>query len=280
MSTDYPSTIEIELTPGVTGPQGPQGERGETGPQGPQGPKGDTGEPGPAGDTGPRGPRGEPGIRGPQGPQGERGETGPAGETGPRGPRGEPGIRGPKGDTGEQGAAGADGYSPTVDVQVITGGHEVTITDVQGAHSFDVMDGTTIIPDGSITTPKLANGAVTTAKLATDAVTWAKIDGDAISIIRSVSPVLLVAADSQADQALTVLGFIHDTFTPEQMLVSNRYANGAYRLCWIHDTLLEVAPIVFAGNLQTQAITLYAKGYSSMAWGVLGVDTSWTVMAL
>jgi hypothetical protein len=28
-----------------------------------------------------------------------------------------------------------------VDVQAITGGHEVTITDAQGAHSFDVMDG-------------------------------------------------------------------------------------------------------------------------------------------
>jgi hypothetical protein len=28
-----------------------------------------------------------------------------------------------------------------VDVQAITGGHKVTITDAQGAHSFDVMDG-------------------------------------------------------------------------------------------------------------------------------------------
>ena len=34
-----------------------------------------------------------------------------------------------------------DGYSPTVDVQPITGGHQVTITDVDGDHTFDVMDG-------------------------------------------------------------------------------------------------------------------------------------------
>lgn len=46
------------------------------------------------------------------------------------------------------GPAGEDGYSPTVDVQPITGGHEVTITDADGPHSFDVMDGSS---DDSLT---------------------------------------------------------------------------------------------------------------------------------
>lgn len=36
---------------------------------------------------------------------------------------------------------GADGYSPTVTVAPITGGHEVTVTDAGGSQSFDVMDG-------------------------------------------------------------------------------------------------------------------------------------------
>ena len=36
---------------------------------------------------------------------------------------------------------GEDGYSPTVTVRPITGGHEVTITDVNGDHVFNVMDG-------------------------------------------------------------------------------------------------------------------------------------------
>ena len=34
-----------------------------------------------------------------------------------------------------------EGFSPTVEVEEIPGGHEVTITDGTGAHVFDVMDG-------------------------------------------------------------------------------------------------------------------------------------------
>lgn len=34
-----------------------------------------------------------------------------------------------------------DGYSPTVTVTDIQGGHRITITDAEGPHSFDVMDG-------------------------------------------------------------------------------------------------------------------------------------------
>lgn len=39
------------------------------------------------------------------------------------------------------GASGADGVSPVVDVVDFEGGHRVTITDADGAKSFDVMDG-------------------------------------------------------------------------------------------------------------------------------------------
>lgn len=39
------------------------------------------------------------------------------------------------------GADGADGVSPSVEVEEITGGHKVTITDANGEQSFDVMDG-------------------------------------------------------------------------------------------------------------------------------------------
>ena len=40
------------------------------------------------------------------------------------------------------GSNGEDGYSPSASIAVIPGGHRVTITDADGAHSFDVMDGT------------------------------------------------------------------------------------------------------------------------------------------
>lgn len=36
---------------------------------------------------------------------------------------------------------GEDGFSPTVTVEEITGGHRVTITDAEGTKSFEVMDG-------------------------------------------------------------------------------------------------------------------------------------------
>lgn len=94
--------------------------------------------------------------------------------------------------------------------------------------------------------------------------------------MRNVS---LVAANSQTDQALTALDFSHSTLTPAQMVEDDRYTDSSCRLCWISGTSLEVAPITFVGNLQTQAITLYAKGYKSTASGILGVDESWTITA-
>ena len=50
-------------------------------------------------------------------------------------------IKGPKGDAGANGADGNDGISPAVSVAAITGGNRVTITDAEGAKTFDVMDG-------------------------------------------------------------------------------------------------------------------------------------------
>ena len=132
------------------------------------------------------------------------------------------------------------------------------------------------IADDSVTTAKLADQAVTRKKLDINAVTLDKIDGSAINEIRSL---WLVAADSQTDQALTALGFPHNKLTPKEMAKNNEYANSTIRLCWISGTALEAAPISFFGNVQTQAITLYAKGSGSMVSGVLGVDESWTIAA-
>lgn len=55
------------------------------------------------------------------------------------------GIGSIKGETGPQGPSGEDGYSPTVTVTEIEGGHRVTITDEVGDHTFDVLDGEAVI---------------------------------------------------------------------------------------------------------------------------------------
>ena len=43
----------------------------------------------------------------------------------------------------EGGGGGGSGFSPTIEVTSITGGHRITITDVNGTKSVDVMDGYT-----------------------------------------------------------------------------------------------------------------------------------------
>ena len=52
------------------------------------------------------------------------------------------GANGKNGQDGQDGTDGQDGISPTVDITTITNGHRVTITDADGSHSFDVMNGT------------------------------------------------------------------------------------------------------------------------------------------
>ena len=49
----------------------------------------------------------------------------------------------PKGDQGNPGDPGEDGYSPTITITTITGGHRVTITDAEhpSGQSFDVLNG-------------------------------------------------------------------------------------------------------------------------------------------
>ena len=98
------------------------------------------------------------GPRGIQGPQGEKGDTGATGATGQTGP------------------AGADGFTPTVETEEIEDGIRINITNKSGTTSTDIDYKN--IPDGVITTAKLADDAVTNGKLADEAVADSNVDWD------------------------------------------------------------------------------------------------------
>ena len=129
---DNPEPVNIKGPKGDTGPQGAPGKDGERGPQG---------EPGKDGAAGPQGPQGEPGTEGPQGP---KGDIGAQGEQGPQGEQGQKGDPGP---------AGADGK-------------DYVLTDTDKANIAAKVE----IPDGSVTTDKLADGAVTGDKVSSLAI--------------------------------------------------------------------------------------------------------------
>lgn len=80
---------------------------------------------------------------GQDGKDGKDGADGAPGQPGQPGRDGVDGKDGADGKDGQDGAPGEDGYSPTVSVSDIPGGHRVTITDEDGVHTFDVMDGQT-----------------------------------------------------------------------------------------------------------------------------------------
>lgn len=153
---DNPEPVNIKGPKGDTGPQGAPGKDGERGPQG---------EPGKDGAAGPQGPKGEPGAEGPQGPkgdigaQGEQGEQGPKGDTGAQGPQGE---QGPKGDTGPQGEQGPKGDPGPAGAD----GKDYVLTDTDKTDIAAKVE----IPDGSVTTNKLADGVVTGDKVSSLAI--------------------------------------------------------------------------------------------------------------
>lgn len=134
------------------------------GPQGPQGAPGKDGE---------RGPQGEPGKDGAKGEKGDKGETGNTGAQGPSGPQGEQGL---KGDTGPQGKQGPKGDPGPAGAD----GKDYVLTDTDKADIAAKVE----IPDGSVTTNKLADGAVTSDKIGSLAIEGKHIKSRTITGVR------------------------------------------------------------------------------------------------
>ena len=74
-------------------------------------------------------------------PRGMEGIQGTPGKDGQDGRDGAPGKDGAPGIDGKDGAPGKDGFSPSISVSPISGGQRITITDVNGLQTFDVLNG-------------------------------------------------------------------------------------------------------------------------------------------
>lgn len=92
---------------------------------------------------------------------------------------------------------GEEGFSPSVSVQTISGGHRVTITDKDGAQSFDVMDGeggTAVIDDtlDAGSGNPVRNSVLTAALNAKASVspTQFSVSGNSVSLAMSFSRVI------------------------------------------------------------------------------------------
>lgn len=116
------------------------------------------------------------------------------GEIGPKGENGAPGKDGAPGPQGEPGAKGDDGFSPTVTITPIDGGHRVTVTDATGTNSFDVMDGQDAI--GGTTNPTWVGYTHQQAQLSGNLVdVVSTVDNDKCSVVPEIGSYGLVIAE-------------------------------------------------------------------------------------
>ena len=216
-------------------------------PAGPQGERGATGAQGETGATGPQGPKGDTGATGATGPKGDKGDKGDTGATGPKGDTGPQGPKGDKGDTGPQGLKGDTGA-----------------TGPQGPAGSDA----------SVTAQNIANALGYTPVNDTDAIDIANTE---------IAKPTFIATDATSEAV--VKNAFHVTppvITPISIgnvagLIS--YLSPKTWFVWLNGSEVEFARLEVSLNAANNAVTLYLRGRTSTASGIMGVDEDWTVTA-
>ncbi len=191
------------------------------------------------GQNGTDGKDGKDGNPGAQGPKGDKGDTG---LTGPQGERGEQGPKGDKGDTGLTGPQGPKG-----DAGPAGSDASVTAKNIETALGYtpvssDVMN---VTIDDSFAIPTF---------FATDVMSAAVLK-------QAFGPDAPVRVPTD--------------FTSAQVLLT--YLEPRIWFAWMNGSTLEFSRLNVSADVSTGAVTVYLKGRTSTATGIMGVDTNWTV---
>ncbi len=163
-------TIGVDGAKGQKGEVGSAGAKGQKGETGAKGQKGQKGEVGAGGSTGAKGQKGESGV-GADGAKGQKGQKGEVGGTGSKGQKGDTGGQGQKGE-GNEAITSVTAPSGAVDGDLWwdeeTGSLYIYYND--GSSSQWVQFNNSVVPDGSITTAKIAGDAINGSKIANDVI--------------------------------------------------------------------------------------------------------------
>jgi hypothetical protein len=163
-------TIGVDGAKGQKGEVGSAGAKGQKGEVGAKGQKGQKGEVGAGGSTGAKGQKGESGV-GADGVKGQKGQKGEVGTAGSKGQKGDTGVKGIKGE-GNEAITSVTAPSGAVDGDLWwdeeTGSLYIYYND--GTSSQWVQFNNSVVPDGSITTAKIANDAINGSKIANDVI--------------------------------------------------------------------------------------------------------------
>lgn len=301
---------------GDTGEQGPKGDKGDTGADGPQGLKGDTGPQGPKGDkgdTGATGPKGDKGDTGPQGPKGDTGADGKDGQNGQDGKKGETGDTGQRGTGILKTTTVPTSY--TTKVGDFSPKYRIALaTVISQAHVDEVLVGDTIecgyyhygigyvdetyaytVARTSIrgatgakgeTGPAGSDASVTTENI-TAALGYTPIDENFAHTIAfdvfgdEIAKPTFIATDSMSksviqnafriDAPIIVPSNVTDISSLVYLL------NPRTWFVWLNGTEIEFARLGVSLNGANNAVTMYLRGRTSTATGIMGVNTAWTV---